>query len=283
MNEFGTYFLEIMNSQTGIYHLGFKLGNLIYILTGICLASFFSKGFGVKQYTIGIVIGLIIKALQVTFEAPFDSFDSNPRLQNIKSDALSYIFAMLIGLSGIIIAIVNKKKRKLEVIAFSASLFIITMLVYSYHVVIINGGLKSAAASNEVQLDKIARSPESTFLYFCSTNQGYTCFDGDVRDLKEDTKNITSEFYAAYSDMKQFVEHPSFKFSNVSAPAEVKYSLVFIQAGENYRLIMETEQAEYLFKTHSIQFHLFANAAVLFWTLGALLVVFLHKRKRRRY
>ncbi|WP_137297591.1 hypothetical protein [Psychromonas sp. SP041] len=277
MNWFNDVFLQMIDNKTWLYNLGFFSDGLLFMAIALCLVSVFSGKMTKKHYFLSFSIAVIMLILDKMVELPFYELFEHPRLKFLTMDTILYVLAMVVGLTSFILIATLKKLRTIESISFTSALLVMSVLIYSYHLLILNAGLKTAVKVNESFYAEIMSGDNHVFDFFCEGGK-VTCYSGDINDFPKHLAELPNDFVLAYKELAAKPTPPVFMLSNVATTAETKYTSVFAQRGSEYRMIYDTKKAVRLFNSQKMQFMALANAAVLFWFIGSCLVVLIHRK-----
>ena len=164
---------------------------------------------------------------------------------------------------------------------FGGALTILITLLYSYHLVFVNGALRANLTVLEgilvEQLDSDS-GWRGDFEFKGPIQSRYVLPDPKLYDVQRELNDYVNYSRAQSTDHARVVTH-----SNGLIQA-VPYAFAYKEAAGEFHLLIDLKRSEWLFHSARIQFYAFANAATLFWVGMAMLLWVWHQRAfaRRR-
>lgn len=245
-------------------------------LAGIFLL--FKKRVSVKWFFVLGITGIITYDFLLPKSSVFLGFDFLPyRVQTFSLDTWAILLGWLIGLVLLIYSVKNST-RTLQRVIVSIVLIMTCSLMYGYHLLLIQGGMKSSMILEEQRLLRTIELPLLQWEIACETN-GYECQSGGIDGIIDyHEPNINKQINDFVGFYRQ--ESPGniyFSMSKGLVVARAPFVAAFTEDQAGYRLMVDRNSAGIYFNIAEHGFRIFSNLAMFFWFFGGLLVIILHE------
>jgi hypothetical protein len=284
VNWFYEIFSNILSSpKHPLYQLNYDSEFIVYILAFTVAYAWLKPFTSLRSWLPVPILGVAVFRLDLVPEMPFYHIASNPRLATLSGDAVFYIAMMVFGALSFI-GFVSLPKYRKSVMALSTS-FALTMMMglgYSYHVLLINGGLnvQMKVVENQVKYGNMLagefRSDYCESLHLiCSApgpadqvDTGYANINQELADYVDENRKHRDDFAFSVSKVLIFTDNP--------------FSLAYVEKAGIAQWTLDLSASRLLFDATRVQFYLFLNSATVFWGMLPAVLIWGHRRRKKR-
>lgn len=276
MNWFSTYYQTALNSNSWLTDLS-PSTPIFFLLFSIFLGA---SLFPLKQVK---VTAFIIAALSAyackEFLNPIFSIEflhTGSRLDSLSLDTFVVMVGMILGpiLLG---ACVIKKFRSLDRMMTGLLIAVTAWLIFGYHMLLINGGMKYDLKLRETDLVSVLKLSDQGFKETCSAMR-LDCREGAKT---EKLHYLSSEVERQANDYLSFYREQGkipllFSDSNALITQNTPYAYAYIETSTKFRWVIDTNTPQKIFTSYKALFALVVSAIVYFWSLFIFTAMFLH-------
>jgi hypothetical protein len=282
------WFYEIFTSivfypEHFLYKLNYDSELIVYVLFFTVAYSWFRPFSSLKKWVPVPIAATVVFSFDLIPDMPLYHIVSNHRLGTLSGDSVSYIVMMLFGALSFI-GFINLEKYRKSVMALSTSfaLTVIMGLGYSYHLLMINGGLNVQMKVIESQVTygnrlkgKFREDYCQSFNLICSkpgpadqVDTGYTNINQELANYVTENRKYNNVFSLSLSKALIFTNNP--------------FSLAYTEINGVAQWTLDLKSSRTLFDATRIQFYVFLNSATVFWGVLPVVIIWAHRRRKKR-
>lgn len=286
MNWFTEYFRQQLESGGWLTELSLSLPiQILFFSILIGFSLFFVKDVRTKVFCWCAVAtaALIYFDPQPTLEF----LKTGTRLDGITMDTALVAIAMLIG-PALLFMCFWRSKRTVDRMMIGILLTAVSYLMFSYHVLLINGMLRYELHQQESHLVDITKLDNQSFLKVCAA-MTLDCRSGPQTENLE--YSVNSELKRQVNDFLHFYREQNrepllFSDSNALISKKYPYAYAYVETGSQFRWVIDTDKPKRISMSYQAAFALVCHVIVFFWTFFMLMALFFHNvmfvlRKKR--
>lgn len=202
----------------------------------------------------------------------------------ISGNTLAYVVSGLVG-AFLVALSMFRRSRSLCRLATGTGLVASFTLLYSYHIFLINGQMKTVIRLEAEKHQQILGASPILIRDYCD-RLSLQCYVGDIANLPEIDNTWLSHEFTTYREF--YRHHPnaegiiSFHSSNVLLLRDSAYAMAYLEHESHVRRIIDRQGPIQIADAARSTFFFFANLATLFWSGFAVAVILLHQRMLRK-
>jgi len=276
MNWFSSIYLSWLSSDAW-QDIAFDFEWLLFVLLGTLLLSIVKPNYDYKHWLMTVMALVSASFLPIMSDMPLFNWVENGRLKLLSGDSVKYILFAVTGLVSFVY-LVTRKRKNIDGIISSFSIFMIVFLGYAYHLVMINGSLKHELLGFERQLSYVNDAEDPFRSKWCNDWE-LICLEGNIEEFKyTGITHINEELDDYLNFYRSKTDRFGFTISRSLITTEVPFALAYYEDKGRYKYTVDIHQPMLSFERYRLQFFLFLNAAALFWTILPLIVIAGHRR-----
>ncbi|MBI6727213.1 hypothetical protein YA0089_26725 [Pseudomonas viridiflava] len=276
MNWFTEYFRQQLENSGWLTELSLSLPiQILFFSTLIGCSLFFVKTVrtNVFCWSAVAIAALIYFDPQPTLEF----LKTGTRLDGITMDTALVAIAMLIG-PALLLMCFWRSKRTVDRMMIGILLTAVSYLMFSYHILLINGMLRYELHQQESHLVDIIKLDNQSFSKTCIA-MGLDCRTGPQTETLEysvnsELKRQANDFLHFYRDQNR--EPLLFSDSNALISKKYPYAYAYVETGSQFRWVIDTDKPKKISLSYQTAFALVCHVIVIFWTFFMFTALFFH-------
>jgi hypothetical protein len=284
MNWFKEIFSNILFSpEHPLYNLGYGSDLIIYILAFTVAYAWYKPFSSLKRWLPVPVVGVAVLSFDFIPDMPFYHIASNPRLATLSGDTAFYIAMLIFGaLSFIGFISLPKYRKSVMAISTSFALTMIMVLGYSYHLLLINGGLNAQlkVVENQVRYGNMLTGEFRAD--YCQSLHLICSEPGPADQVDTGYSNVNKELADYADEIRKYRDDFEFTTSKALIVTDNPFSLAYVERGGVAQWTLDLSTSKLLFDVTRVQFYLFLNSATVFWGMLPAILIWGHRRRKKR-